>query len=142
MLPTWGDPLSAAFHRFARDVRAANPDGATAPNRLWSDFLFWDPNAPEADYTTKPLASYAQGTEMGSVRSSWNTDAVWGSLDAGPYIDNPEASEQLFDAGSLAVAHGNQPFLVNAAGQLFRGTQPPDDFVYNDNFGSTSTRGL
>src|SRR5256885_7396886 len=142
MLPAWGDPLAPAFHRFARDVRAANPDGATSPDRLWSDFLFWDPTGPEADSKTGPLASYAPGTEMGAVRSSWDTGAVWGSLDAGPYTGNPDAGEQLFDSGSLAVAHGNRPFLVNAAGQLFRGTNPPDDLVYNDNFGSASTRGL
>jgi hypothetical protein len=126
MLPTWGDPLAPAFHRFARDVRAANPDDdATSPERLWSDFLFWNPNAPEADYTTGPLASYAPGMEMGSVRSSWDTAAVWGSLDAGPYTGNPASGEQLFDAGSLAVARGNRPFLVNAAGQLFRGSNAP-----------------
>jgi len=142
MLPTWGDPLAPAFHRFARDVRAANPDGATAPDRLWSDFLFWDPTGQEADYTTGPLASHATGMEMATVRSSWDKGAVWGSLDAGPYTGNPDAGEQLFDAGSLAVAHGNRPFLVNAAGQLFRGSNPPDNFVYNDNFGSASTRGL
>jgi hypothetical protein len=142
MLPTWNDSLAPAFHRFARDVRAANPDGATAPDRLWSDFLFWDPNAPETDYRTGPLASYAPGTEMGSVRSGWDTGAVWGSLDAAPYIDFPDAGEQLFDSGSLAVAHGNRPFLVNATGQLFRGTNPPDDLIYNDNFGDSSTRGL
>src|SRR5256885_13942916 len=142
ILPPWGDPPPAAFPRFARDVRAANPDGATSPDRLWSDFLFWDPTGPEVDYKTGPLASYASGMEMGAVRSSWDTGAVWGSLDAGPYTGNPDAGEQLFDSGSLAVAHGNRPFLVNAAGQLFRGTNPPDDFVYNDNFGSASTRGL
>ncbi|MFF1823424.1 hypothetical protein ACFVWG_39345 [Kribbella sp. NPDC058245] len=141
MLPTWSDPLAPAFHRFARDVRAANP-GATPAAALWSDFLFWDPAAPEADYKTSPLASFAPGMEMGSVRSSWETGAVWGSLNAGPYTGNPDNSEQLFDAGSLAVARGNRPFLVNATGQLFRGSVKPDDFVYNDNFGSSSTRGL
>ncbi len=139
ILPTWNDPQAKAFHKFASDVRAANPD---LSDPLWSDFLFWDPSAPEADYKSSPLSSLAKGSEMGSVRSSWDDSAVWGSLDAGPYINNPDASEQLFDAGSLAVAHGNKPFLVNATGQLFRGGVPVDDFVYNDNFGSSSTRGL
>jgi hypothetical protein len=142
MMKTWNDPLAAQFHQFASDVRAANPDGATTADRVWSDFMFWDPAAQNANYKAGPLASLASGTEMGAVRSSWNTDAVWGSLDAGPYSDFPDAGEQLFDSGSLAVAHGNQPFLVNATGQLFRGTNPPDDFVYNDNFGANATRGL
>jgi hypothetical protein len=146
MLPTWGDPLAAAFHRFARDVRAANPANATSPDRLWSDFLFWNPAAPETDYHTSPLASYAPGMEMGAVRSSWATAAVWGSFNAGPYTNNPDSGEQLFDAGSLAIARGTRPFLVNATGQLFRGTIIPggkvDDFIHADNFGPTRTRGL
>ncbi|WP_143104699.1 hypothetical protein [Amycolatopsis regifaucium] len=140
MLPVWGDPRAPAFHRFAREVRAANP--GTSSDGLWSEFLFWDPNAPEADYRTGPLASYARGMEMASVRSSWDANATMGSLKAGPYTNNPDSSEELFDSGSLAVARGNQPFLVNATGQLFRGSAAPDDFVYNDNFGSASTRGL
>ncbi|MFE0021155.1 hypothetical protein [Amycolatopsis sp. NPDC059021] len=142
MLPVWNDPLAPAFHRFARDVRAANPGGTTSSDQLWSEFLFWDPGAPESDYRTSPLAHFAPGMEMGSVRSSWNQDAVWGSLNAGPYTGDPASSEQLFDAGSLAVARGNRPFLVNATGQLFRGSKAPDDFIYDDNFGSASTRGL
>lgn len=139
MLPYWNDPSAASFHRFARDVRAANPSASTD---LWSDFLFWDPAAPEADYNNGPLASDAHGMEMASVRSSWDTSAVWGSLNAGPYTGNPDAAEELFDSGSLAVAHGNQPFLVNATGQLFRGANKPDDFIYADNFDSSGTRGL
>jgi hypothetical protein len=142
MLRTWNDPLAPQFHKFAADVRAANPDGATAADRVWSDFLFWDPSAPQADYTSGPLASLAKGTEMGSVRSTWNSDAVLGSLNAGPYTGYDQAGEQLFDAGSLAVAKGDKPLLVNATGQLFRGTNPPDDFIYNDNFGNSATRGL
>src|SRR5262249_53883559 len=128
---------------FARDVRAANSTMDFSKDNQWSEFLFWDNTAPEADYTTGPLASYAKGMEMASVRSSWGTDAVWGSLNAGPYTNNPDSGEQLFDAGSLAVARGNQPFLVNATGQLFRGTQKADDFVHDDNFkDEVTTRGL
>jgi len=141
-MKTWNDPMAAQFHQFASDVRAANPDGAADADRAWSEFMFWDPKAQNADYKTGPLASLAPGLEMGAVRSSWNTDAVWGSLAAGPYSDFPDAGEQLFDSGSLTVARGNQPFLVNAAGQLFRGTNHPDDLVYADNFGANATRGL
>jgi hypothetical protein len=134
-LATWNDPLAPTFHKFARDVRAANPDGATAPDRLWSDFLFWDPAAPEADYTAKPLANYAQGMEMASFRSSWDKSAVWGSLNAGPYTANPSANHEYYDSGSLAVVRGGTPLLVNATGQLFRGTEHPDTFVINDTYG-------
>ncbi|MEU6080647.1 hypothetical protein [Streptomyces sp. NPDC047108] len=132
MMPYWDDPKAAEFHRFARDVRKANP-GRPAPERLWSDFVFWDDSAPEKPYKDRPLASLAKGMEMGSTRSGWDKKAVWGSLNAGPYTGFHDSQEQLFDAGSLAVAHGNKPFLVNASGQIFRGTAQVDEFLFKDN---------
>lgn len=135
MMQTWNDPQAAAFHKFASDVRTANPDTTGTADSLWSDFVFWDPSASSGDYRTGSLSSYAPGMEMGAVRSGWDTGAVWGSLNAGPYTGNPDAQEELFDSGSLAVAHGNTPFLVNAAGQIFRGGVPVDDFRDQDNSG-------
>ncbi|MGW1617086.1 hypothetical protein ACWCQZ_48660 [Streptomyces sp. NPDC002285] len=135
MMRYWNDPRAGVFHSFANDVRAANPDKITSPDSLWSNFVFWDPSAPNAPYTSKPLGYYAKGMEMGAVRSSWGTGAVWGSFNAGPYTGYPGAQEQLFDSGSLAVVRGSKPFLVNAAGQLFRGSVKVDRFRDDDNYG-------
>ena len=48
----WNDPLAPAMHKYARDAKAAlAAEGAGGPDE-WIEFLFWDDNAPEADYTT------------------------------------------------------------------------------------------
>jgi hypothetical protein len=142
MLPLWADPMAPAFHRFAADVRAANPDSGPRHWRLWSDFLFFAPGAPEEDYTTGPPSSFARGMETGAVRSSWQRDAVWAILGGGPYTANPNIGEQLFDAGSLSIARGDRSFLVNV-GELFRGSGPnPDQFIYDQMFSDDAPRGL
>jgi hypothetical protein len=126
MLPLWGDPTAPAFQRFTADVRAANPDSGPRHWRLWSDFLFFSPGAPEEDYTAGPRSYFAPGMETGAVRSSWERDAVCGILGGGPYTGNPNIGEQLFDAGSLSIARGDRSFLVNV-GELFRGSEGNPD---------------
>ncbi|MER6434632.1 hypothetical protein ABT272_44985 [Streptomyces sp900105245] len=135
MMRYWHDPRAAAFHTFANDVRAANADKINSPDSLWSNFVFWDPSAPKAPYTSMPLGYYARGMEMGAVRSTWATGAIWGSFNAGPYTGYPGAQEQLFDSGGLAVVRGSKPLLVNATGQLFRGSAKVDNFRDADSYG-------
>jgi hypothetical protein len=142
MLRYWDDPSAPAFQRFTADVRALNPDSGPRHWQLWSDFLFFDPIAPEEDYTTGPLSYYAPGMETGAFRSSWDRDAVWGVLSAGPRTEDPIVGEQLFDAGTLSIARGDRSFVANV-GELFRGDGPnPDQFIYDQMYKGDEPRGL
>ena len=135
ILTDLGDSFAPAFHSFANDLRTANPaDGDSRGGRLWSDFLFWDPNASATNHKTGPVDYLANGMETGAVRSTWtDSNAVWGSLNAGPYTAN-EPGHQLFDSGTLAIARGNTPFLVNATGEIFEDGVGADTFRYDDTF--------
>jgi hypothetical protein len=55
-LAMWNDPLAPAMHKYARDAKTAltnlDPNEDSGSTDEWIEFLFWDNNAPEADYTT------------------------------------------------------------------------------------------
>jgi hypothetical protein len=128
LLEAFGDPFAPKFHAFAQDVRAAGPlDPADAGTHLWEDFLFWNPNAASAGYKSLPLSLLAKGMEMGAVRSSWETGAVWGAFTGGPHINFPDAGEELPDKGSLAIVRGGRNFLVNTWAALLRNTPGTED---------------
>ena len=126
-----GDPSAPTAQAFAADLLAANPD-AMLP---WQRFLYWDPAQPQSAYSTQPLSYFAPGPNHVAVRSTWQTDAVWGSFVAGTYIDSTDSGEQSYNAGAVAVVQGDQPILINATGQLPQvdGT-PGEDLVYADSY--------
>jgi hypothetical protein len=71
------------------------------------------------------------------MRSSWATNATWASFVSGPYIDAPDSGEQYFDEGSLAIAAGDAPVVVNATGWLPQAAgDNGESFVYDDTWGS------
>ncbi|HEX2669999.1 MAG TPA: DNRLRE domain-containing protein, partial [Polyangiaceae bacterium] len=108
LLAKWNDPLAPKFHRFARDARSATGVSGAAP---WSEFLFWDDSAAEADYSTLPKSYRA--TNYAAMRSDWTTTASWASFRASAYVTALDSTEQYPDPGSLAITRGSLPFLVN-----------------------------
>ncbi len=141
VLASWNDPSAPIVHSFAREVR--NLQGEVG--MPWQDFLFWDEDAPEQDFKTLPLSYLAQGMGTVAMRSSWQTDAVWGSFTSGPYVAYPGSGEQYYDQGSLAIVRGGQPLLANATGALLRNTPGGDEGssfeqpIYDDLYGSNET---
>ncbi|HTS31427.1 MAG TPA: Ig-like domain-containing protein, partial [Bryobacteraceae bacterium] len=137
-LAMWNDPLAPAMHRYARDAKAALvPAGAGTPDE-WVEFLFWDNNAPEADYSTGATSYVTSGIEEASARSDWSNAATWMSFRSGPYINNPGAGHQGFDAGSLALVRGRSPLLVNSAVWIMHnpGGDAGENAQYDDLFGN------
>ncbi len=134
ILSFFDDPTAPVFHRFARAVRKVLGDAPTP----WVEALFWDDGAREADFATLPRSYLAPGIGAAALRSSWDTDAVWGTFAAGTYVNNPDSGEQYYDQGSLVIVRGGRQLLVNAVGALSRhtpGTEDGaryDDLVYND----------
>jgi hypothetical protein len=148
LLVAWHDPLAPQFHRYAREVRTSVTRGGQGDRggpgdapALWEDFLFWDDQAPEADYRGRPLSYLSPGLGTVAMRSSWKEDAVWATFTSGTYNTNAEAGEMYFDQGSLAVVRGGRPLLVNSVAALLRnspGTNDGDangDLIYEDLFG-------
>jgi len=137
-LAMWNDPLAPAMHRYARDAKTALiPAGAGTPDE-WVEFLFWDNNAPEADYTTGATSYVTNGIEEASARSDWSNAATWMSFRSGPYINNPGAGHQGFDAGSLALVRAKTPLLVNSAVWIMHnpGGDAGENAQYDDLFGN------
>ncbi len=106
LLTRWNDPEAARYHNWASAVRAQN-----GPADAWRDFLFWDPNAADQDFTT--LQRSYRATNYVSMRSDWSTSGTWGALRATPYLDQKDQAEEWPDAGALVITRGNHPFLVN-----------------------------
>lgn len=127
----WGAPHADVFQEYTNEVIAASSDDSDA----WEAFLFYDPNGTTAPLTTLPLSYFATGPNAISARSDWTTGATWMSFRAGPYIDNPEASEEGFDQGGLALVRGGTPLLVNGTGWIVHepGGNEDEDRVYNNN---------
>lgn len=122
MLRQLGGSNSPQFQKFVNEQRIQFGAGGSS----WSDFLFWDSTAPQADY--QAALSYRTGGDgQVSMRSAWNTNAVWAAFQAGPYTGYDGAGEQFFDEGSLTIRRGSVPFLVNASGAVQRNTPGTDD---------------
>jgi hypothetical protein len=137
-LAMWNDPLAPAMHKYARDAKAAlAAEGAGRPD-AWIEFLFWDSTAPE-DYDTALATSYAtSGVGEVAARSDWSNSATWMSFRSGPYVNNPGAGHQAFDAGSLALVRSKSPLLVNVEGWLMHNPNgdPGENAVYDDFYGN------
>jgi len=117
-----GDNVPMA-QRYMLDLRSQQGANSVEP---WADFLFFDASAPTAAYRT--ALSYATpGAGEVAMRSSWASDAVWASFQAGPYVGYGESSEEHFDQGGLAIQRGGVQFLVNAWGATLRNTPGTDD---------------
>jgi len=140
-----GDPLAPSFHRFAREVREASGVREVEP---WAAMLFWDEQAPEATLDNVPRSYVARGMQSVAMRSSWDRNAVWASFSAGPYVNNPDSGEMLFDQGSLSVVRGDKPLLVYAPTALIKSSKGTQDGarleqkVYDSLFGDKAERSL
>jgi hypothetical protein len=127
------DAFAATAHGIAADLVPL--DGETI--LPWEQFLFFDPAAASSPVTVLPASYVAPGPGHVAMRSDWTTNATWGSFASGPYIDAPDSGEQYFDEGSLAIAHGNSPVLLNATGWLPQaGGDNGETFVYDDTWGN------
>jgi hypothetical protein len=122
LLRQLGSSSSPRFQKFVSEQRTQFGAGGSS----WSDFLFWDANAPQADYQTA-LSYRTGGDGQVSMRSAWNTNSIWAAFQAGPYTGYDGAGEQFFDEGSLTIRRGSVPFLVNASGAVQRNTPGTDD---------------
>jgi hypothetical protein len=131
MLAYHGDSYAPTAKAFASALLATNND-VLAP---WQAFLYVDSAQPQGDYTTQPLSYFAPGPNHVAVRSTWQTDAVWGSFVPGTYIDSTASGEQAYNSGAVAIVAGDTPILANATGQLPQvdGT-PGENLVYGDEY--------
>jgi len=137
ILAEWDDPLAPAMHRYARSAKAALAAESAPPPDPWIEFLFWNDSAPETAYSTQGMSHLAPGIAEMAARSDWTTGATWMSFRAGPYVNNPGAGHQGFEAGSLALVRGENPLLVNPEGWFAHNPNGNNGFnmVYNDWFG-------
>lgn len=132
----WNSPLAAVFNQYRFSIGAANSNYAMGD--AWNVFLEVASGAPVTPLNTLPLSYFAQGMNAVAARSDWSTGASWMSFRAGPYTNNPQAGEEYFDQGSLALVRGGTPLLVNATGWVVHnpGGSTAENDVYNDNYGS------
>jgi len=140
----WKDPIAPAFHRFAREVKEAAGGPPTFLEPLLG-MLLWDEQGADASFDDQPRAYLAKGMQTVAMRSSWRKDAVWASFTAGPYVNNPDSGEMLFDQGSLSVVRGDRPLLAYAPTRLVKGTKDGarvENQVYAALFGDKAERTL
>jgi hypothetical protein len=137
-LAMWNDPLAPAMHKYARDAKAALAQEGAGDADEWIEFLFWDDAAPEADYSTTNLSYMTSGVGEVAARSDWSNSATWMSFRSGPYVNNPAAGHQSFNAGSVALVRGKSPLLVNVEGWLAHNPEGSngENAIYDDNFGN------
>lgn len=121
-----GGSSSPRFQKFVNEQRTQFGAGGSS----WSDFLFWDATAPQADYRTA-LSYRTGGDGQVSMRSDWTTNTIWAAFQAGPYTGYDGAGEEFFDEGSLTIQRGPVQFLVNASGAIQRNTPGTDDASTN-----------
>lgn len=133
VLRYWHAPHANAFQQYTNEVIAARGNDSDA----WEEFLFYDPNGPTTALNTLPLSYFATGPNAVAARSDWTTAATWMSFRAGPYVNNPQAGEEGFDQGSLALARGATPLLVNGTGWIVHepGGNAAENRVYSDEYG-------
>jgi hypothetical protein len=149
VLASAGDSYAPYLRNYARSVRAASGDASAYGDAwpAWIDFVY-DRDQPEADIKTTSTSYLAAGSDMGAVRSSWDTDAVWGAFTGGPYVNNPDNGEEYFDKGALTIVNGSRPFLVNTGAELQRdspGTSDGEEYgdkVYSDLFDDDGARSI
>ncbi|MBZ5602288.1 MAG: hypothetical protein LAO79_08280 [Acidobacteriia bacterium] len=136
-LTMWGDPAAPMMHKYARDVKAALDTRGFGDTTQWIDFLFWDPTAPETDYSALAQSYLAPGNGSVAARSDWSSTASFMSFLSGPYINNPAAGHEFFDKGSLALERNRNPFLVNPAWLAHEPNGDPGwSLEYDDRFGN------
>jgi hypothetical protein len=139
-----GDPLAPAIHKYAKDVQTALKGIGDTENNLgdttdWMDFLFWDPNAADADYTaTTPLSYLAAGQGEVGARSDWSSAATYMSYVAGPFV--AMAGHESYDKGSPEFLRNRNPLLVNPRAWISHepNGQAGWDLGFSDNFGNNS----
>jgi len=138
LLAMLGDPAAPMMHKYARDAKTALDALGAGDTSEWSDFLFWDPGAPEADYSSLPLSYLAPGIAEVSARSDWSPSATFMSFVAGPYINSPGAGHENFDKGSPAFERNKNPLLVNPGAWLAHEPfgDPGWSLKYDDQFGN------
>lgn len=132
----WNSPLASTFNQYRFAVNDANSHFSMGDP--WAVFLEVAPGAAVSSISSLPLSYLASGMGALSARSDWTTSASWMSFRAAPYTNNPNAGEEYFDQGSLALVRGGTPLLLNATGWMVHnpnGTAGETD-VYNDNYGS------
>jgi hypothetical protein len=76
---------------------------------LFYTMLYWDPSAPVTpiENCTRPLATYAQGTERADIRTSWSPKAVYANI-LGAGRSHHSQTHRHADAGHFSLfAHGD-----------------------------------
>ncbi len=150
ILAMLGDSAAQMMHKYARDAKTALDALGAGGSTEWVDFLFWDPNGQDADYTTQPASYLAPGMGGVTARSDWSASATFMSFMSGPYINNPGAGHEAYDKGSLAIQRNKNPLLVNADAWLTHdtGLHDPDGhsdgddgwtITFDDRYGNWST---
>ncbi|HEY1342151.1 MAG TPA: hypothetical protein VGF59_31805, partial [Bryobacteraceae bacterium] len=140
VLAMLGDPAAPMMHKYARDAKAALDALHAGGTTEWIDFLFWDPAAPEADYTSLPLSYLAPGMGGLAARSDWSASATFMSFIAGPYVNNPAAGHESHEKGSVAFERNRRPLLINPGAWLAHDPNGDSGWTlkYDDQYGNWS----
>ena len=116
-----GGNNAGIMQQFTSDVRAFSSNGSN-----WVEFLYWDASATATAYTTD-LSYRTGGDGQAAMRSSWETNAVWGAFQSGPFTAYDQNGEEYPDQGSLVIQRGSVQLLVNADGALTTPTPGTED---------------
>ena len=106
VLSVFSDASAGVARSFAADVVVALDDC-----KVWegAPFCIRDDALPKAPRKGQPLSYAAPGPGHLAMRLSWATDAAWGALSSGTYINAPDSGEQMFNQGGLSVVFGRRP---------------------------------
>jgi hypothetical protein len=149
----WNAPHAGVFQQYTESVNAQT--GGYQATEPWELFLYWDPTGLAQPVTSLPLSYFATGMNAVAALSDWSSRGSWMSFRAGPYVNNPgpyvnpgtgivsydAAEEEYFDQGSLALVHGDAPFLINGTGRIVHEPDGGGDGarVDVDNYGNPVT---
>lgn len=128
-----GSPYAARFQAWYNAVYSAEyaAAGVTVPQwnsgvynsqpAVEAQFLWSDPEAATANWTTLPLFYRAWGGNYAVTRSSWNDpNATQVTMLGGPSVGTAGNGKTQFDSGAITIQRGNNRLLVYGLGEASR----------------------
>lgn len=112
MLPS-ADATHQAYARWVVNSSNGWAVDSSHPTGNWMHWLWVDPAGTSTDPVgVLPLANYADGAELVTMRSDWTFNGTFASLFCGDASD-VSAAHQSFNAGHMNVSRGADQLLIN-----------------------------
>lgn len=127
-----GSPLAPVSRAYREAVSTV---AGVAYDSPWHGMLLAPMGTTTSPYQSAlPLSYYASGMGAVAARSDWTRNARWMSIRGAPYVNNPNASEEMYDQGGLVLTKGSQPLLVNGWGWMVNepGGDQAEGLLLND----------